>query len=201
MPFSSSPLGTPGFLRITAIVQLTASTNPINASQDSPWLRPITSSLLDDSGYATFVIYASTSAQSIRSQERESSLINAVFRAKTLARTSDDHATQRGIDQELASDDSHRLILHDSPGLAGGVIENLRTAQGFIKRSAEMVFKTCYLVRCAAGPQFLEVEFLSEMGYSSRTFANEGILISFLETGVSILTPGNVSSRIPSSNH
>ncbi|KAF9507788.1 hypothetical protein BS47DRAFT_274900 [Hydnum rufescens UP504] len=48
---------------------------------------------------------------------------------------------QRDINQELASDDSHRLILHNSQGLTGGAIENLRTAQEFIKRGAEMVFK------------------------------------------------------------
>ncbi|KAF9503064.1 hypothetical protein BS47DRAFT_1356472 [Hydnum rufescens UP504] len=59
----------------------------------------------------------------------------------SLCRTSDGHATQHDIDQELTSNDSHRLILHDSRGLAGGAIENLRTAQEFIKRSAEMAFK------------------------------------------------------------
>ncbi|KAF9509660.1 hypothetical protein BS47DRAFT_1487867 [Hydnum rufescens UP504] len=66
------------------------------------------------------------------------------------------------------SDDSHRLILHDSQGLTGGALENLRTAQEFIKRSAEMVFKDrlhAIWLRCRI--PFLEVEFLSEeMGYS-----------------------------------
>ncbi|KAF9513915.1 hypothetical protein BS47DRAFT_912242 [Hydnum rufescens UP504] len=64
----------------------------------------------------------------------KSSLINAVFRAKNLTRTSDDHAADHDIDQELTSDDNQRLILHDSQGFVGGDIGNLRTVQEFIKR-------------------------------------------------------------------
>ncbi|KAF9514899.1 hypothetical protein BS47DRAFT_1484776 [Hydnum rufescens UP504] len=97
-------------------------------------------------------------------QEWESSLINAVLRVKTLARASDDHATQRDIDQELASDDSHRPILHDSQGLAGGAIENLRRAKSSSRGARKWCLKHAIWIPVSGG-----LVFERGMGYSSRT--------------------------------
>ncbi|KAF9506070.1 hypothetical protein BS47DRAFT_1385712 [Hydnum rufescens UP504] len=111
-------------------------------------------------------------------------VINAVFGVDNLTRTSNDHSIQHDIDQPLASDDNHRLILRDSQGFLGGHIKNLKTVQEFIKRKgAERELKDrlhaiCAPMRssfltplgCAARFPFPEVEFTSEeMKYSSRT--------------------------------
>ncbi|KAF9512729.1 hypothetical protein BS47DRAFT_1030587 [Hydnum rufescens UP504] len=54
--------------------------------------------------------------QGARGKLGKTPLINAVFRAKNPTLTSDDHATQHDIDQELACDDNYPLILNDSQG-------------------------------------------------------------------------------------
>ncbi|KAF9504981.1 hypothetical protein BS47DRAFT_1354522, partial [Hydnum rufescens UP504] len=114
-----------------------ASTNPANVPQNTFLLRPTTDSLLEDSRFRVLVV-----GKVSHSGVGKSSLINAVFRANNLTKTSDDHAIKHNIDEEFTSHDNDRLILHDSQGFVGGDIGNLRTVQEFIKRrSAERELK------------------------------------------------------------
>ncbi|KAF9513014.1 hypothetical protein BS47DRAFT_1393647 [Hydnum rufescens UP504] len=129
----------------------------------------------------------------------KSSLINAVFGAKNLTRTSD-YAMKHDIDQELTFDDNRHLILHDSEGFFDGDIKNLQTVQEFIKRrSAERELKDrlhaiwlCCEVPVSGGRLF---ELGDEILLKDDSI--KGILIGSLETGVSMLTVGDVSSCIP----
>ncbi|KAF9514180.1 hypothetical protein BS47DRAFT_1392618 [Hydnum rufescens UP504] len=115
--------------------------------------------------------YISLSVEHPPSGVGESSLINAVFRAKNL--------TVRA-----------RFV--------GGDIENLRTTQEFIKRrNAGGSSKTgSMLFGCAARSPFSGGQVFEQGdGILLQDLANKGILIGSLETGVSMLTAGNLAMR------
>ncbi|KAF9510372.1 hypothetical protein BS47DRAFT_1348051, partial [Hydnum rufescens UP504] len=175
--------------RETAVLQAPASTNPTNVPQDSSPLRPTTDTLLEDSSAR---VASLGSGSSLWENQR---VINAVFGVDNLTRTSNDHSIQHDIDQPLAPDDNHRLILRDSQGFLGGDIKNLKTVQEFIKRKgAERELKDrlhaiwlCCEIPVSGGRIY---ERGDEILLQDDT--NKRILIGSRETGVSTLTLGDL---------
>ncbi|KAF9518824.1 hypothetical protein BS47DRAFT_1388760 [Hydnum rufescens UP504] len=198
--------------RETAVLQVPASTNPTNVPQDSSPLRPTTDTLLEDSSVARFRVLVGKSGVG------KSFVINAVFGVDNLTVRSLSFPNPALLDPDacyrdppmtiplntisITSDDNHRLILHDSQGFLGGDIKNLKTAQEFIKRKgAERELKDrlhaiwlCCEIPVSGGRV---CERGDEILLQDDT--NKDILIGSLETGVSTLTVGDVSSCIPSS--